>query len=206
MFKEKKWSNRFQLILLFVIFLAPLVGAYYAFHTRDQSAYETVNKGEFYPAPQDLADIDFVITDNAGNAQQEAFNSFASRWYLVVVADKTCNAICEANLEKIAYVRVVHARYTGRIVSALIHAGMSTDRSKELISNFGLTGISAQNQESFQEWLKPFYEARGQNEFDGNRIYMIDPLKKLMMSYPSDVSPLDIYEDMKRLLKTSRVG
>ncbi len=206
MFKEKKWSNRFQLILLFVIFLAPLVGAYYAFHTRDVGSFETVNKGEFYPKPQDLADVDFTITDNAGNQQQEKFNDFASRWYLVVVADHGCNAVCEANLEKIAYVRVVHARYTGRIISAMVHIGLSAERSQSLISNFGLTGISSQNNDNFQEWLKPFYQARGQNEFDASRIYMIDPLKKLMMSYPSDVSPLDIYEDMKRLLKTSRVG
>lgn len=206
MFKEKKWSNRIQLILLFVIFLAPFLGAYYAFHTRDSSTVNTINKGEFYPKPQDLADVDFVIIDNAGNQQQKNFNNFDSRWYLLVVANNKCNEACEANLKKIAYVKVVHARYTGRITSTLAHSGLTPERTKELRENYGLTAISTQAIEDFQEWLQPFYQGRGQAEFDPDRIYMIDPLKKLMMSYPVDVSPLDIYEDMKRLLKTSRVG
>lgn len=206
MFKEKKWSNRIQLILLFIIFLAPLVGAYYAFYTRDHSVHDTVNKGEFYSTPQDLADTGFVMTNNNGESQIKQFNDFDNRWYLMVVANNECNKICESNLEKIAYVRVVHARYTGRIVSTFAHFGLSAERSQQLIDNFGLMGISPQTAEGFQEWLKPFYEARDQSQFDSDRIYMIDPLKKLMMSYPSDVSPLDIYEDMKRLLKTSRVG
>lgn len=214
MFKEKKWSNRIQLILLVVIFLAPLVGAYayYAFVTRDalltgdSRGYSTVNKGEFYSKPQDLADINFVISDAYGNKEEKTFNEFESHWYLVVVADKECNEICEANLKKIAYVRVVHARYTGRIISTLAHQGLATERTDELAKEFGLTAISANNDDSFQQWLTPFYKARNQEAFDGDRIYMIDPLKKLMMSYPADASPLDIYEDMKRLLKLSRVG
>lgn len=206
MFKEKKWSNRIQLILLFVIFLAPLVGAYYAFYTRDTSQYNTINVGEFYAKPQDLANINFSISNNAGEIEQKDFNDFKSRWYLVVVADKVCDEVCEANLEKISYVRIVHARYAGRIASTLAHFDLPAERSKQLVDNFAVTSITPKTSEDLQSWLKPFHEARGQTEFDSGRIYMIDPLKKLMMSYPSDVSPLDIYEDMKRLLKTSRVG
>ena len=208
MFKEKKWSNRIQLILLFVIFSAPLVGAYIykAYITSGDRVYNTVNKGEFYSRPLDLADISFTISDKEGKLEEKTFNNFDSRWYLLVIADQQCNAVCEANLEKISYVKVVHARYAGRIVSTLVHNGLSVERSKELRDKFGLSVIEAKEREKFQEWLEPFYKGRSQNEFDADRIYMVDPLKKLMMSYPVDVLPLDIYEDMKRLLKTSRVG
>jgi len=206
MFKEKKWSNRIQLILLFVIFLAPLVGAYYAYMTRDSREYDTVNIGEFYPKPQDLADIQFTLANPFGEKSERTFNNLDSKWYLFVVADQDCGQICEKNIEKIAYVNVVHARYTGRIVSALVHNGIDENRSEQLVNKYGVSTLSTTNQTEFAEWLTPFYQARGENAFDAGRIYMVDPLKKLMMSYPADASPLDIYEDMKLLLKTSRVG
>ncbi len=233
MFKEKKWSNRIQLILLFVIFSAPLVGAYayHAYVSNNTNVLVTDNNGEFYPRPQDLADIPFTISGASiakvdGSESNEAkdgveapeikknaegfpvlpFNSFDRRWYLIVPADQNCAEVCAANLEKIAYIRVVHARYAGRIISMLAHNGVASERVDELQKQFALTVIESPSRENFQQWLEPFYQGRGKTEFDPSRIYMVDPSKKLMMSYPADATPLDIYDDMKRLLKTSRVG
>jgi len=91
-------------------------------------------------------------------------------------------------------------------VSALAHNDIEVSRKEALVSKYGVATLSSINPELFSEWLKPFYESRNQPQFESDRIYLVDPLKKLMMSYPADASPLDIYEDMKRLLKTSRVG
>jgi hypothetical protein len=202
MFKEKKWSNRFQLILLVIIFAAPLVGAYYAYSTRDTRTYTTVNNGEFYNKPQDLADIAFV--NQAGEIT--AFNSFDKKWYVVIVADGQCDLDCEAALNKIARVRAMNGKNLHRIVSLFVHRGLSEERSTWLTENYKVNGISAQNPAELDQWLKPFYEARNEASFDKNRIYLIDPLKKLMMSYKLDVEPKAIFKDLKRLLKVSQVG
>jgi len=39
-----------------------------------------------------------------------------------------------------------------------------------------------------------------------NRIYIVDPLGNLMMSYEPNVNPRDIYTDLKKLLRGSRIG
>lgn len=39
-----------------------------------------------------------------------------------------------------------------------------------------------------------------------DRIYVIDPLGNLMMTYPPDFQPKGLLEDMKRLLKLSHIG
>jgi hypothetical protein len=41
---------------------------------------------------------------------------------------------------------------------------------------------------------------------DANRLYLVDPLGNLMMSYPAEAKPKGILEDMKRLLRLSQVG
>ena len=39
-----------------------------------------------------------------------------------------------------------------------------------------------------------------------DRIYIIDPLGNLMMSYAPDARPKGMLEDMKRLLRLSSIG
>jgi hypothetical protein len=38
------------------------------------------------------------------------------------------------------------------------------------------------------------------------RVYVIDPLGNLMMSYAAEANPKGLLEDMKRLLKLSHIG
>ncbi|MGH1428163.1 MAG: hypothetical protein ACRBEE_09495 [Arenicella sp.] len=209
MFKEKKWSNRIQLILLFLIFFAPLSGAYYCIYFSEFNCQgEATNMGELYlPKPLDLDDATFIVAESDGSLEEVKFNEFESRWYLLVLANDQCDVNCEKNLEKIGYVKTILARYAGRIESALAYHGLEAERVQELQKKYSLIAMNAADKQSFEKWLKPFYEGRQKAEIDMDRIYVIDPVKKLMMSYPLDAQPIDdIYEDMKRLLKTSRVG
>jgi hypothetical protein len=41
---------------------------------------------------------------------------------------------------------------------------------------------------------------------NAQRIYLIDPLGNLMMSYAPDAKPKGMLEDMKRLLRLSQIG
>ena len=209
MLKEKNWSNRIQLILLFLIFCAPLSGAYYCIYFSEHSCQgEAINKGELYlPRPLDLDNINFLITESDGSQQERKFNEFESRWYLLVIADQQCDEACEKNIEKIAYVKTILARYAGRIENVFVHHRVAIERVKELQREYALMTINASDRQDYEKWLKPFYEGRQKTQIDLSRIYVIDPVKKLMMSYSGDALPIDdIYEDMKRLLKTSRVG
>ncbi|HEY8553878.1 MAG TPA: cytochrome C oxidase subunit I, partial [Burkholderiales bacterium] len=45
------------------------------------------------------------------------------------------------------------------------------------------------------------------NPLDGaDRLYLVDPLGNLMMSYPADADPRGINKDLKLLLRASQVG
>jgi hypothetical protein len=46
----------------------------------------------------------------------------------------------------------------------------------------------------------------GDRPLDAGRLYLIDPLGNLMMSYPSGTDPVGIIKDLSRLLKYSGIG
>lgn len=199
--KMKLWLNRLQLILLFAVFAAPLLGAYYIYSQRDSKTFSTVNSGELYSQPQDLADLPLEF----GDGETRSFNNLEKKWYLIVVADGECNAVCEENLLMIRQLRRMQGKNINRVVSMLVHTNLDPAVAKDMEAKYSLTVVSAEPAAVY-DWLRPFYEARGQQQFDQSRIYVVDPLKKLMMSYPTGVEPKGVYKDLKRLLKVSQIG
>jgi cytochrome oxidase Cu insertion factor (SCO1/SenC/PrrC family) len=45
-----------------------------------------------------------------------------------------------------------------------------------------------------------------QNFVTNNKIYLVDPLNNLFMYYPSNVDPLYVLKDLKRVLEVSQIG
>ncbi len=193
---------RLQLLALMAVFAAPLVAAYYFYSIRDTFDFQTVNNGELYRKPQDL--IDLPISIDGGESVK--FNSLEKKWYLLVVADGACNEICEKNLLTIRQLRRMQGKNINRIASVLVHRNLENSLAVDLAAKYSIKQARVQGAAQFDEWLAPFYQARGDAQFDASRIYLVDPLKKLMMSYPSDVEPKSFYKDLKRLLKVSQVG
>ena len=198
----KQWFNRLQLILLFAVFAAPLLGAYYLYSQRDSKVFSTVNNGELYSQPQDLSDLSLLFE----NDETKTFNSLDKKWYLVVVTEGACDEVCEKNLLKIRQLRRMQGKNINRVVSLFIHSNLDPVIAKDMTEKYSVTSAAATQNDAFVNWLRPFYQARGQQQFDRSRIYVIDPLKKLMMSYPAEVEPKGFYKDLKRLLKVSQIG
>lgn len=199
---KKQWLNRLQLILLFAVFATPLLSAYYIYSQRDSKTFSTVNNGELYSMPQDLNDLPLLFED----AETKTFNSLEKKWYLIVVTEKVCDEICENNLLMIRQLRRMQGKNVNRVVSLFVHSDLDPATAKDMAAKYSVTAAAAVEADAFSEWLRPFYEARGEQQFDQTRIYVVDPLKKLMMSYPTGVEPKDFFKDLKRLLKVSQIG
>lgn len=200
--KKKLWLNRLQLILLFAVFASPLLGAYYVYSQRDSKTFSTVNNGELYSQPQDLGDLPLLF----GGTETKTFNSLDKKWYLIVVADGTCAEVCEKNLLTVRQLRRMQGKNVNRVVSLFVHSNLESNRANDMAEKYSVTTAAASDYDAFTQWLRPFYEGRAQQQFDQSRIYIVDPLKKLMMSYPAGVEPKGFYKDLKRLLKVSQIG
>jgi hypothetical protein len=56
------------------------------------------------------------------------------------------------------------------------------------------------------ELLNKFHLNENDKPLEAHRLYIIDPLGNLMMSYEVDTNPREIYKDLKKLLRGSRIG
>ncbi len=56
------------------------------------------------------------------------------------------------------------------------------------------------------EKLKHVFLQQNENFTLNNKIYLIDPAGNLFMYYPSTINPMDILQDLKRLLEVSQIG
>jgi hypothetical protein len=54
--------------------------------------------------------------------------------------------------------------------------------------------------------LDKFRLTSSDNPLEARRIYIIDSLGNLMMSFEPDANPRDIMQDLKKLFRASRIG
>lgn len=194
--KKQIWWNRIQLILLLILFSAPLIGAF----LWQPTGY--VNNGDLYERPADLTNIEFHLKTESGTVKQY-FANFERKWHLVVVAKNQCGQLCEENLLKIRQLKWMQGKNISRINSLFVYQNVAEEKVDDMRNKYhGIIPATA-SRADLKQWLRPFSKGK---TFDTGRIYLIDPLGKLMMSYPAGIEPKKIYKDLKRLLKVSQVG
>ncbi len=197
-------SNRkaiFFLLFLVAIFVGPMIASYliYNFHAF---VPETMSNGHLILPPLSLQKLPLQ------NSKGELIttNTYQGDWIMLYVEPKQCEQTCLDTLYKMRQVRT--------------RLGKDMDRVQRVILT--LTG----NQDKpLQEYLSSLYQgtihlqttAADLNKFinklpspntamsTGN-LYLVDPLGNVMMSYNPSQNPKDIYSDLTRLLKASRIG
>lgn len=112
-----------------------------------------------------------------------AKNAEQKKWRIVYVADENCNHQCEE----------IHHQLQ-QVQKAL---GKDSDRVKTMLIN---------DHSVLQQLKTSLIQQKNKNFVVNNKIYLVDPLGNLFMYYPSDVNPMDVLNDLKRVLEVSQIG
>lgn len=193
--KKTLFWNRVQLILIFVVFVAPIAGAF----LYKPSGF--TNYGDIYTPVRPVENL----TMNADGKPVE-FDSFRRQWVLLVRADGQCSSACEENILKIRQLRFMQNNDMVRIRTVFMHTNLSDAVAKDLDAKYQPIETYQVEADAFQEWGKVLKLENAPIEAELDRIYMIDPAGNLMMSYPAGAEPAQINKDIRRLLKTSQIG
>jgi len=193
--KKTLFWNRVQLILILVVFTAPIAGAFF----YKPSGY--TNYGDLYSPARPVTNV--VMQGEGGQVE---LDSFRRQWLLLVRADKQCSAACEENILKIRQLRFMQNNDMVRIRTVFMHAGLPTGVASDLDAKYQPIETYQVEADAFHAWGKVLKLDNAPKEADVDRIYMIDPAGNLMMSYPASAEPQQINKDIRRLLKTSQIG
>ena len=197
--QRQQAKGRLVLLLLVVFFAAPLflVMAMYRFdwHPKGQSYGDLIEP----VVPIQLTEIfkDVKTTDTTAESKV----LWHDKWSAVILADK-CEVVCQARLHDARQIHASLEKDMNRLQRILITNQQDvTDLQKQypdlIILNQPSADVAA---------LAKQFDVNSTSAYSSQRVYMVDPLGNLMLSYSSAVKPVQMRKDWVRLLKYSWAG
>lgn len=125
------------------------------------------------------------------------------KWTFIYVGAGACDETCRTALVHMRQTRLALGREMDRVQRAFISTSACCDRDYLAREHEGLIVIDGNPQLGA---LAPFPRYANVPVEQAGRIYIVDPLGNLMMSYAPDAPSRALLEDTKKLLTLSHIG
>lgn len=194
--------QRRALIGLAALFFAPLAVSFYLYYGPAWRPGKHVNHGDLIDPARPLPQLALPLAGSAASSKRTAV--LANRWTLLYVGPGACSAACRTDLYNTRQVRLALNRDMDRVQRVFIATGACCDWPFLEAQHPDLATVRAAPEAGPVLELLPSFNGIAPGAAD--RIYLIDPLGNLMMSYAPDAKPKGMLTDLKRLLGLSHVG
>jgi len=181
-------------------FFAPLLLAFVIYYGTDWRPGRTSNKGHLISPVISLPDVALHKPDGTSLDKQW----LQHKWTLAYVGEGTCDQSCRDALLTTRNIRLLLGRDSTRVQRAFFFVGYCCDTNYFSSQQPDLI-IARVDDDSGRPVLKLFPPSEG-DALHAGRIYIIDPLGNLMMSYKRGAEAGDLHEDLKKLLSLSHIG
>ena len=180
---------------------SPIVIAAYMYFGEVWRPAGTTNKGSFVipPISSELLGIKQLHAEETSFQQTDG----KQKWVIIVVADSQCDERCERSLYLSRQVNTALGRDADR-VSRLLLLTEPDNRLEQLLTEH--QGLVVR--QTSQAIIDDLIEAIAMHDLLLNSYDMLlmDPLGNIMLYYKSEQDGKDLLEDLKRLLKVSKIG
>jgi len=194
--------SRASLLIVLALFAAPVLIAWSLFYIFPEwMPSSTNNHGDLVEPARPLPA--FNLDTVSGDAVDQTY--LRGKWNYVYLHVGECGSECVEQLYKVRQLRLAHGKDIDRMQRLMLWRaeGVNPDARAELQSHFPgqVIALVPENSE-----LVSAFSTDGADPLLAGRIYLVDPLGNLMMSYQPDAEPRGIIKDMHRLLKYSGLG
>lgn len=198
----KTRRGRYTLVLLAIIAAAPVIFAYVLFYS-DWRSDRAANYGELVQPPRILRDIELV--DLSGKAFK--LSSLRGKWLYVYFGPARCREPCQNNLYKTRQVITAQEKNMDRVQRLFVVTDSDAlGELRDTVKDHPGLHVARPDAEALRSLARDFIVPAGSPLAGLERVYLVDPLGNLMMSYPADADPTGMRKDLARLLRASRVG
>ena len=188
-----KTKNRILLVALFLVFLLPILLAWYLVFFTEFQVRGVVHGTLIRPARL-LTDVNL---EKAGHNTQ---HSLRGKWTMLFFQNGACDTSCEAMLYRMRQIRLA----TGKNIKQVERAVMiGSNTLNTFIDKLGADypgQLYLLIEETDKTFLRQFED---QKVHQDTPMFLIDPYGFLMMRYASDANPSGIIKDLKRLLRVA---
>jgi hypothetical protein len=192
---------RRTLLLVVVLFLTPVVLATWLYVSGWRPQGRSLQHGELVQPARPLPDARLKQLDG----QPYRFSALRGKWAFVYFGRLPCDAACEAGLYKMQQVWLAQGREARRVERVLIVTGGAAGMGAAAQRHQGLLVLTAP-EAALGALAREFVSSQGTAHAAPGRIYLVDPIGNLVMSYAPDADPSGMRKDLARLLRLSQVG
>lgn len=191
--------SRLQLILLALLFAAPVIGAWVAWKFAVTGGVDgTTNAGQLIEPARPLQAAPW--RDAEGRVLPD--DLLTGRWSYVLLGGDDCDALCVERLYLTRQVRTSVNKDMSRVQRLLLVTRLPADLAKLREEHPDLV-VTVLDASAWQGFVDQF--AVGTDSSD-RALYLVDPLGNLMMRYLPEVPAKGVLKDLRKLLKASQVG
>jgi len=197
-------KNKITMLVLFLMFTAPILSAIFVFNTSPTDSYKTKNKGNLIRPAIELKNFELSFV---GNKKPYKLVDQEHQWLMVFIDAGECDDKCKRQLVVMRQSRLAQGGEFKRINRLYIMLDKQTDQFMKEVKEFhpDLDVVNG-SQPQVSNVIRQFTLDENITVGEANRIYLIDPIGNLMMYYEQDVDATDIAKDLKRLLHVSQMG
>ena len=183
----------FPLWAMLAVFALPVVSAWFLYLNPEYLPTTRSNRGDLIeaivtlPTGEDLLSVEGAPFDS---------DKLSGRWTLVVLGQASCSEPCLEKLREIRQIRLALGESRLSVERLLL----ATDSGFVVESELAGTQVATLTPAGAQHLL----DQLGDDASAYDRIYILDPMGRLMMRYRADAPAKDILKDMERLLKASK--
>ena len=182
---------RVQFILIAAVFLGPLlIAAWLYFQGNPLQPSGRTNHGALL---EPIINIGEVLPESALHDLQEV------AWLLVYTNAATCDERCRSALYTIRQSRLMLGKEMDRVQRVFLRGTSLPDTVFLAEEHQGLITIEDSELVALLDNKRPV-------DVPASGYYLIDPLGNLVMYFRPDLDPADMVDDIKHLLRLSRIG
>lgn len=187
---EATRKNRRTILLLFLVFVAPLAASWLLYLNTDRLGLPTTNQGEFVKPPRALIYANLPLPLTGGSLASDYLSNH--RWTLVYVGSPDCGADCEQALNVTRQTRLALGEQVDRVQRLYLVDGKPA-KPGILEQDTALTVADASGEGVLLRQFDPPAAA-------DRSIYVVDPHGYLVMRYSLDADPKGLLKDLRHLL------
>jgi len=189
--RTRQRVGRLQLLLVAAVFLGPLIVAAWMYYQGGSlQPLGRTNHGALLEPIENLAN---ELPDSAIHGLYE------QSWVLLYAQNTACDTDCQDALYKLRQSRLMLGKEMDRLTRVFLHGNTPPDTVFLAEEHAGLMTIEDGN-------LTRLLNNRKPAGLPANGYYLIDPLGNLVMYFRPDLDPSEMVDDIKHLLKLSRIG
>jgi cytochrome oxidase Cu insertion factor (SCO1/SenC/PrrC family) len=195
--------GRRQLLILASIFFVPLAVAFWLYYGAGGWApHGSTNQGDLVNPAVPLPEATLMRPDGSAAAP----GLLRGKWTIAFIGDGACDDRCRKALYLSRQTRIALNKDIDRVQRVFLATGPCCDNAFLATEHPDLTVVTLGANPGSQSLLAAIPVYGGVPVERAGRLYLIDPLGNLVLSYPADAPDKALLTDVRKLLRLSHIG